>query len=63
MYTKNASAKESIDSEYTVHIEPPEQGGDRYARCTGCEREIIPVARFGARTHAGECPVGSEADR
>jgi hypothetical protein len=55
MSAYNTPAKESIDSEYTVHIEPPEQGGGRYARCTGCEREIIPVGRFGELTHASDC--------
>ena len=63
MSTKNANAKESIDSDYTVHVEPLEQGGGRYARCTGCGREIIPVARFGALAHSEDCPMGSGAGR
>ena len=56
-------ATESLDSKYTIHIEPPEQGGEQYARCTGCGREIIPVGRFSVLAHAGECPVGSEGER
>ena len=63
MSAYDTPAKESIDSEYTVHVEPPAQGGGRYARCTGCGREIIPVGRFGALAHADKCPVGSEAER
>lgn len=63
MSVYDTPAKESIDSEYTVHVEPPAQGGGRYARCTGCGREIIPVGRFDTLTHADECPVGSEDGR
>lgn len=25
---------------YTVHVEPADQGGKEYARCTGCDREF-----------------------
>lgn len=41
---------------YTVHREPIEQGGKRYARCTGCAREILPVGRFDTLDHADGCP-------
>lgn len=43
---------------YTTHREPPAQGGKEYARCTGCEREIVPVDRFEQLTHANDCPNG-----
>lgn len=57
------SAKESIDSKYAVYTEPPERGGSRYARHTGCEREIIPVGRFDALAHAAECPHEPETEQ
>lgn len=41
---------------YTVHREPPEQGGGRYAKCRGCGREILPVGRFKYLTHPDDCP-------
>lgn len=49
-----------ISKPYTTHLEGPEQGGERYARCTGCEREIIPVGRFDKLTHADGCPNGGD---
>lgn len=27
--------------EYTRHVEPPEQGGERYVRCEGCGAELL----------------------
>lgn len=51
---------ETSTTPYTTHLEPGDQGGGRYARCTGCEREIIPVGRFDKLDHAAGCPVGEE---
>lgn len=42
---------------YTKHVESPEQGGQEYARCTGCGREIVPVGRFDKLAHADGCSV------
>lgn len=47
---------------YTTHLEPVSQGGGTYARCTGCEREIIPVGRFDKLTHADGCPNANGGD-
>lgn len=42
---------------YSIHLEPPEQSGEAYARCKGCGREIIPVGRFAQLSHPADCPV------
>lgn len=47
---------ETVEKPYTVHMEPVEQGGGTYARCTGCSREILPVGRFDKLPHADGCP-------
>lgn len=44
MSTNDPAGLESsgpTDEPLTYHIEPPEQGGKRYARCTDCGREIL----------------------
>lgn len=44
---------------YTVHVEPPEQGSEKYARCVGCGQEIVPVGRFEYLSHSDNCPVAA----
>lgn len=52
-----ATQSESEKSTYTRHVEPPEQGGKTYVRCTYCERELL--IELGGRdnlSHAPGCP-------
>lgn len=45
------------DDGYTEHVEPPEQGGGTYVRCTDCGRELL--VSLGGRErlpHAEGCP-------
>ncbi|UHQ98930.1 hypothetical protein HYG81_24535 (plasmid) [Natrinema zhouii] len=52
-----ATQNESEKSTYTRHVEPPEQGGKTYVRCTYCERELL--TELGGRdnlSHAPGCP-------
>ncbi|MFC6764383.1 hypothetical protein [Natrinema soli] len=52
-----ATQSESEKSTYTRHVEPPEQGGKTYVRCTYCERELL--TELGGRdnlSHAPGCP-------
>lgn len=49
--------REREEQTYTRHIEPPEQGGKTYVRCTYCERELL--IELGGRdnlSHAPGCP-------
>lgn len=42
---------------YTEHVEPPEQGGERYFRCEACARELL--CSLGGREnllHVDGCP-------
>lgn len=44
--------------EFTQHVEPPEQGGERYVRCGGCGAEIL--SKLGGRDamiHREGCPI------
>jgi hypothetical protein len=44
--------------DYTEHIEPPEQGGEKYVRCEGCGRELLEC--LGGReklAHVDGCPL------
>lgn len=50
--------KAESDAPYTYHVEPPEQGGERYVRCEGCGREVIP-ADPDRLLHTDECPNGN----
>lgn len=45
---------------YTYHREPPEQGGEEYARCADCGYEIL--TKYGVHTlgHADGCSNGGE---
>lgn len=57
MSTNTPTAQETTDAQLpriTHHTEPPEQGGERYARCTGCGRESC----LGADSilHEDDCP-------
>lgn len=49
--------REREEQTYTRHIEPPEQGGKQYVRCTHCRRELL--VELGGRKnlpHAPDCP-------
>ncbi|MFC6763943.1 hypothetical protein [Natrinema soli] len=52
-----ATQSESEKPTYTRHVEPPEQGGKAYIRCTYCERELL--VELGGQdnlSHAPGCP-------
>lgn len=61
MSTNATPNDESSESGYSYHYEPPEQGGERYVKCEGCNRELL-VALGGADNlpHADGCPVGED---
>ena len=40
---------------FTVHIEPREQGGKEYARCSGCDREILSEIGVEKLSHPADC--------
>ncbi|MFC4986325.1 hypothetical protein [Saliphagus infecundisoli] len=47
----------TVESVYTYHTEPPEQGGKAYVRCRDCQRELL--VDLGGRDrlpHAPGCP-------
>ena len=46
---------EQKKASYMYHVELPEQGGARYVRCEGCEREVI-LADPDNLTHPESCP-------
>jgi len=58
MSTNVPSPEKGIgDASYTEHIEPLSQGGKRYVRCEGCDRELLAV--LGGReqlAHRDGCP-------
>ena len=57
MSTKQTTAQEGTGSGYTYHVEPPEVGGERYARCEGCGRELLTSLGGAAKIpHADSCP-------
>ena len=41
---------------FTYHLEPLAQGGEEYARCTGCRREILTSIGADKLLHAEDCP-------
>jgi hypothetical protein len=46
-----------LNSGCAYHVEPPEVGGDRYARCEGCGRELLTSLGDAAKIpHADGCP-------
>lgn len=45
------------DDDWTRHTEPPEQGGNAYWRCEGCQREILASIGRDQLTHTDRCPV------
>lgn len=47
------------DRPFTIHCEPDEQGGEEFAKCRGCAREILPVDRFKYLSHPEDCPVAA----
>ncbi|MFC6764822.1 hypothetical protein [Natrinema soli] len=52
-----ATRSESEKPTCTRHVEPPEQGGKAYVRCTYCERELL--VELGGQdnlSHAPDCP-------
>lgn len=64
MQINEPAEEDSSGSEpaYSEHREPEEQGGNRYVRCEGCDRELLEV--LGGRenlAHRDGCPV-AEAD-
>jgi hypothetical protein len=42
---------------FTLHIEPAGQGGEEYARCTGCGREILTEIGIEKLGHPSDCSV------
>lgn len=45
--------------EYTRHVEPPEQGGERYVRCEACGAELLEKLGGEDRlVHSDDCPAG-----
>ena len=56
--TPTQESFETTDEPFTYHIEPPEQGGERYARCTDCGREILCCIGEEKLTHADGCSNG-----
>jgi hypothetical protein len=44
---------------FTLHIESPEQGGEEYARCRGCGREILTKYGVEKLGHPADCPVST----
>lgn len=42
--------------QFTEHIEPADQGGEPFLRCTGCSREILASIGADRLTHADGCP-------
>ncbi|WP_114579627.1 hypothetical protein [Saliphagus sp. LR7] len=47
----------TVESAYTYHTEPPEQGGKAYVQCRDCQRELL--VDLGGRDrlpHAPGCP-------
>jgi len=36
-----SSGTDTTDASYTYHVEPPAQGGKRYARCEECGAELL----------------------
>jgi hypothetical protein len=57
----NTSGTTADEARITYHREVPDVGGARYARCTYCEREVVP-ADPDRLTHRSDCPL-READR
>ena len=47
---------------FTIHIEPPEQGGKAYARCSGCGREILTEIGIEWLSHPSNCPITTATD-
>ncbi|MFC7158012.1 SWIM zinc finger family protein [Halomarina halobia] len=46
------------EGEYTYHVEPPAEGGQRYVRCDGCGRELLmSLGGRNALLHAADCPT------
>lgn len=46
------------DVEVTRHVEPPEQGGERYLRCEGCGTELLEsLGGEDNLLHRDGCPV------
>lgn len=42
---------------YTTHIEPADQGGEEYVRCTGCGWELLTeLGGWDNLPHASDCP-------
>lgn len=51
---KSSGASDASLPEITHHVEAPEFGGQRYARCTGCGHENVNGAD--SILHTDECP-------
>jgi hypothetical protein len=57
----SGTTADADEARITYHREVPDVGGARYARCTYCEREVVP-ADPERLTHRSDCPL-READR
>ncbi len=44
------------DASFTYHREPAPQGGQQFARCRGCGREILTGIGTDRLEHAPGCP-------
>jgi len=57
----SGTTADADEARITYHREVPDVGGARYARCTYCDREVVP-ADPDRLTHRSDCPL-READR
>lgn len=59
--TTTAALKSVTDSEgqFSIHREPPAQGGAAYVRCEGCGAELLCSLGGAAKlVHREGCPTG-----
>ncbi|MFC4990529.1 hypothetical protein [Saliphagus infecundisoli] len=54
----------TVESAYTYHTEPPEQGGKAYVRCRDCQRELlVDLGGHDSLPHAPGCPQHRDENR
>lgn len=52
-----SASRETV--EYSQHVEPPEQGGERYVRCEECGAELLEsLGGADNLVHRDGCPAG-----
>jgi hypothetical protein len=52
----SGTTADADEARITYHREVPDVGGARYARCTACEREVVPADPDRLRHREG-CPL------